>query len=410
MVVIQKVLGSLTILSTLRAFPAWGQAGVATNVVRIRKLGLTLYLLQEQYELHPNGSDLLVHSKERIGPIPFLFRSTKRHPARIDAQGWHATYLDMPLLGTLWTGHYQVLEDEDHIDAKLTCRWASTSEVIARFGTRSDDRWFRKLRETAPSPTTDLSCIIERLQNYRDWYDTVHDSRAIFTHAYLTITRIFDQQIPKKAFDDPNWVVALDIAFAEHYFQALDAFDLGEEVPAGWRPVFVAIQGGRTSVLEELVLCMAAHIVHDLPLALHTVGRTQGERSCVRDFHLANDILELGINKIQAEVTWRYNPVLRWLDSLSGQEDEILTNYGIRLARAVAWFNAERLANPTSRGEALASIARSSAIVVQRLLRPSLLSFTVVLRLVRLFSRLTRVWPGSDVWSTSARRALPESG
>ena len=394
MVIAQKLLGTSTIVSTMRAFPEWGPNGVATNMVRIKKLGVTMYLLKEQYVLDPDGTKVYVHSRERFGPIPFLFRMTKRHPARVHNEGRGSTYLDMPLLGTLWEGDYQVLEDQDHIDAKLTCEWAAAREIISRISSRSE------IDLTIPEThnhITDLDGVIDRLRRYRDWYEAVRDPMAVFTHAYVKITEIFREEIPKTNFEDRDWILALDVAFAREYFRALDAYDLGEQVPKGWHPVFDAIRDGHTSVLEELILSMAAHIIYDLPLALREVHLRQGSRSRVRDFYLANDVLERGIDQIQREVGQRYNPFLIWLDRVGAREDEVLTNYGIRLSRAVAWFNGERLADPKSEKEARASIGRSIKIVVQQLRRPPLLSLRILLRLARWMSRSKRVWPGHQV-------------
>lgn len=101
LVATQKLLGSSSIDSTVRAFREWGSAGVATNVVRIKKFGLTLYLLKEEYILRTDGTGVSVRSRERFGPIPFLFRTAKRYPAEIHEGGRGATYLDMPILGTM---------------------------------------------------------------------------------------------------------------------------------------------------------------------------------------------------------------------------------------------------------------------------------------------------------------------
>jgi hypothetical protein len=91
MVLVQKIAGPSAIFSTILAFPAWGPRGVATNEVCIKKFGVTLYLLREQYVLNPDGTMVFVHSRERFGPVPFLFRATKRHPARIHERGQSAT-------------------------------------------------------------------------------------------------------------------------------------------------------------------------------------------------------------------------------------------------------------------------------------------------------------------------------
>src|SRR3989442_1052818 len=144
-------------------------------------------------------------------------------------------------------------------------------------------------------------------------------------------------------FDDPAWVVALDEAFAAEFRRAADAVG-PESAPPGWRPVLDALTRRRTSVFEDLVLGMVAHIVYDLPHALLAVEQGAPDARHIRDFHKMNDLLARGTGEIQNAVARRYNPWLHWLDRLGGRLDEVLTDYGMRFARGMAWYNAERLA------------------------------------------------------------------
>lgn len=131
MIFVMKLFGSAKITSRLEGFRDEGVSGIVTNDVRITKLGLTLYLLREKYILQPDCHQVLVQSKERFGPIPFLFNVSKEHPAEILDAGMRSIY-NMPLLGTDWIGRYVVREDRNHIDAALTCSWAEAKEVINR--------------------------------------------------------------------------------------------------------------------------------------------------------------------------------------------------------------------------------------------------------------------------------------
>jgi hypothetical protein len=108
-------------------------AGVAGNTVRISKFGVTLYLLKETYTLDAHGSDVAVRAHERFGPIPFLLRNEKRHPAVIHADGMSSTYY-IPLLGADWVATYTVQRDRKHIDGVLTCAFAEARETIHKLG------------------------------------------------------------------------------------------------------------------------------------------------------------------------------------------------------------------------------------------------------------------------------------
>ena len=129
MEVTHRLTGDSRIDSDVWARAEEGIAGVAGNTVRISRFGITLYLLRETYTLDENGADVAVHAHERFGPIPFLFKVEKRHPAVIHADGMSSTYF-IPLLGAEWTSTYTVHSDRTHINGLLTCTWAEAHEII----------------------------------------------------------------------------------------------------------------------------------------------------------------------------------------------------------------------------------------------------------------------------------------
>jgi len=128
LIAIFRIFRSAPISSTLTREPD-SQPTVVDNLVRIYKFGVTLYLLHEHYTLAPDGRNVHVDADERFGPIPFLFNNHKSHPAEILDAGLKAIYY-IPLLGTSWTGVYEVGEDERHLHSTLSCDWATGHEVI----------------------------------------------------------------------------------------------------------------------------------------------------------------------------------------------------------------------------------------------------------------------------------------
>lgn len=126
-----RLFGVANITSLLEGYPGERPAGMVTNEVRLTKFGMTLYILRERYIIHPDGRGVTVSSRERFGPIPFLFRTTKAHAAEVLDDGARAIYY-MPLLGTDWVGRYHVRPDRNHIESVLTCSWGEATEVIDR--------------------------------------------------------------------------------------------------------------------------------------------------------------------------------------------------------------------------------------------------------------------------------------
>lgn len=131
MALAQRLTGDSRIDSDVWAEPGAGVAGVAGNTVRISRFGITLFLLRETYTLDEDGTNVAVHAHERFGPIPFLLRNEKSHPAAIHADGMSSTYY-IPLLGADWVANYTVHVDRTHIDGVLTCAWARATESIRK--------------------------------------------------------------------------------------------------------------------------------------------------------------------------------------------------------------------------------------------------------------------------------------
>jgi hypothetical protein len=239
-----------------------------------------------------------------------------------------------------------------------------------------------------------LDALAARLESCARALEERRDSRCVFTHAYSLMTRRLAAELPASDLDDPGWVVELAEAFAAKYFSALEAYDEGAEPPPSWRAVFTTIGGRRTSVLEDLVFGVYAHIVRDLPHTLQELGLVDaGGRSRLRDHHTVTAIVGRAIDDVQAAVGERYGPYVRPLDRIGKRYDEILTNYGIRLSRATAWYNALRLDDPRSAASAAAAVEESTRVFVAQVMNPPLLSLRVFLRASRWLAGLFRRWP-----------------
>jgi hypothetical protein len=129
--VMQGLAGNSRLDSKIWSSPDEGEFGVARNIVRISRFGITLYLLREQYTLDPDGTTVVVNARERFGPVPFFLRNSKEHPAEIHADGMSSTYY-MPLLGDDWTADYTVDSARRDISGVLRCPWARCTERMAK--------------------------------------------------------------------------------------------------------------------------------------------------------------------------------------------------------------------------------------------------------------------------------------
>jgi hypothetical protein len=238
-----------------------------------------------------------------------------------------------------------------------------------------------------------LEALAARLDERRIELERARDSRCVFTCAYVLITRRLARGLPDAGYRDAAWIVELAEAFAALYLDALDASAAGRPAGEAWDSVFDAIDRRHSSVLEDLVFSLTAHIVHDLPAALERVGREDVHASHISDFHAVNRTMAEGIDEIEAAISRRYAPWVRQLDRLGRPYSRILSSYGIRMARGLAWYNADRLADPASRAEARESTARNVKTFVNEVLHPPVRTTRTTLRFGRLVVGLLRRWP-----------------
>ena len=383
MTVFTRITGKATIDSEIWAHPEERAFGTASNHVRIHRLGLTLYLLDEVYTLDPDGRSVAVDARERFGPIPFLFRNHKQHPAEINSDGLGSTYYFPP--------------------SRLPAAHRRPPDVRLGRGVGIDGQAGGRVTATPElDPAARLGAIAAELDRLTTRLEQARDSRCVFTYAYSIMTRRIAVDLSGQPAGDADWIALLADAFSKRYFAAIEAYDRGELAEGAWRTVFDALRNRRTSALEDLVFAMTGHIVHDLPLALGDVGPEPGR---IADFQYVNELMKGTIEVVEREVARRYSPVLRWVDRLAEGYDQILTDYGIRMSRGLAWYNALRLADPRAREGALAAIEHSPELVVSNVLDPPKISLRIVFRFLRLIVRLGRRWPRDDRRRCSSSRA-----
>jgi hypothetical protein len=266
--------------------------------------------------------------------------------------------------------------------------------------------------ETRQQASERLLKLAEKILAYSQKYETVRDERAVFAFMYSKMTAdlanfLKDSDI---TLDDPEWITMLAEAFAMRFIKAMDAIDawlqktksdelknreenIYEMVPKPWADVYLAIHNGQSYVLEDMVFSMMAHISYDLPLALLQVKMETNGQSHVRDYHQMNQVLASRIDEMQKEVAQRYNRLLIFLDRFAGYHDEFFTNYGIRLARSVAWYNAHRISDPLSEQDANESIERSTEAFIKSIRTPKIRMLRYFVLIARFLIPPRRKWP-----------------
>ena len=172
------------------------------------------------------------------------------------------------------------------------------------------------------------------------------DGVAAFTSLYLAVTQAVGTSASAQAFEDERFTRALDVTFANLYFDALRDFTDGHRpIPSAWQPLVEA--RGRPGIfpLQFALAGMNAHINRDLPVALvqtcTALGIDLKESSPQhRDFRRIDGVLA----QTEARVKSRFiTGELAEIDGALGHLDDCVAMWNVGRAREAAWTNAETL-------------------------------------------------------------------
>ncbi|MGO4596550.1 DUF5995 family protein [Terrabacter sp. 2RAF25] len=112
--------------------------------------------------------------------------------------------------------------------------------------------------------------VVDRMTRLLDDLPPQLAARRAFLATYLRTTQAVAQAIDDASFEDPAWVEAWDVVFADLYLDALEAdLSAGRRAPRPWALAFAA--PAELPPLRQVLLGINAHINYDLPQALLAV-------------------------------------------------------------------------------------------------------------------------------------------
>lgn len=223
------------------------------------------------------------------------------------------------------------------------------------------------------APVSTIPGVIARLEAI-DGALPRKDGVAIFNRLYLQVTLAVDSASAGAEFENPTFVERLDVVFAGLYFDAESTISSGAGCPVAWRPLVES----RSQALEPIQFAlagMAAHIDHDLPIALVTtfeeLGLAPDDDSAVhRDYQLVDGLLAA----VETHVAgWFDTGLIADIEDVTPEKtDASIAMWSLASARDVAWEHARilwelRHAGPI-RDAYLAALARSSELTARAML------------------------------------------
>jgi uncharacterized protein DUF5995 len=206
----------------------------------------------------------------------------------------------------------------------------------------------RSSAPTVNTPTVNLPTTVEgvvaRLREI-DAALPADDGVGVFNRMYVAVTERIAEIIARPAegavFQDRRIMADLDVRFANLWLAAYDAGATQGTVPAAWRPLFEAREGGRLPV-QYAVAGMNSHIEHDLPVAVVATCTAHGlePEALHPDYEAVNDVLA----QVEGPIRRSFLDALgREVDDQLGPVVHLMSTWNIDKARDLSWVTVETL-------------------------------------------------------------------
>ena len=195
-------------------------------------------------------------------------------------------------------------------------------------------------------PVTTIDGVIGAIGGIIDWSIATSSRLGYFAALYKQITIAVGAAIEKNAFEDGPRMERLDVAFAQHYFDALNGYFHPERFgkpPRAWQVTFEMASRAEPIILQHMLAGINAHIDLDLGIAAHTIAPRRKLPALHEDFNRINAVLASQVNGA-LEHMHELSPALADLYAVLMDHEVFLINEAVRTSRDSAWRFATILA------------------------------------------------------------------
>jgi Family of unknown function (DUF5995) len=167
---------------------------------------------------------------------------------------------------------------------------------------------------------------------------------GFFPALYRQVTLAVKEGIERGLFDDGPRMQRLDTVFANRYLDAYQTFLAGGQPASCWDLAFRATRSDRLIILQDLLVCINAHINFDLGLAAAEICPGEAIASLHGDFDKINQLLAELLPAAEAAIG-RFSPLIGLLDQVGGRDETQVLDFSLDAARDDAWNHALILAH-----------------------------------------------------------------
>jgi hypothetical protein len=211
------------------------------------------------------------------------------------------------------------------------------------------------------APVTSVEEAIARMEEI-DASLPASDGVACFNRMYLGVTEDVNSKITRGFFADPEFLGALDVAFANLYFAAFGAMTGPVDAyPEAWKPLLTARSEKGIYPIQFALAGMNAHINHDLPVAVvetcTALGTSPDAGTHHDDYQKVDALLDAAEQSVRESFE---SGVVLAIDRRARIVLDLLDNWSINTARDAAWANS--LALWQCRGDATVEAAAADSL------------------------------------------------
>src|SRR5215213_1528534 len=205
------------------------------------------------------------------------------------------------------------------------------------------------LEEITSLRPKDIDEAIPCMRKVLDYFHERNDYRAVFVRAYYIITvnvhaAVHQLGNRKQIFFDPDWIKSLAGKFSTLYIQSLTTFERDAESELAWKIAHKAAVERRSTVIQDLILGLNAHINYDLAYGIYLNMKEHGDDKNHLllprrkfDHDQVNEILVASIPEITETLARDYGGAIRFLDVALDRLDDLLAGVGLKHYRERVW-------------------------------------------------------------------------
>ena len=178
--------------------------------------------------------------------------------------------------------------------------------------------------------------VIDQLETIIENAEARGDRIGYFAALYNRVTLAVRDGVRASQFDDGPRMECLDVAFANRFLNALEAWRAGQLPSRAWLKAFDAASSSRPVVLQHLLVGMNAHIALDLGVAAAQTCPGAALPALKADFGRINDVLASLTPIVETEIG-EDSPEFALLTHIMPARQQHLFSFGMDRARELAW-------------------------------------------------------------------------